>query len=66
MRGTAPTITCDGDGGLCDEWGVDFYEVGASFVDGTRLTDSQRIPRWSTGDYDYCPEHQSTNQEDQA
>lgn len=57
-RGTTPTIHCDAEDGLCGEWDADSYEMGASTIDGFRLTRSHRALGWfSTDDEDLCPEH---------
>lgn len=54
----APTISCDGDDGLCGVWDLDHYELCTSKVDGVQITKTQRSPGWlSVGDEDYCPEH---------
>lgn len=58
MRGPVPTLHCDAEDGLCGNWEVDYYETGASKVDGRRVTLSERAPGWTSTDLvDYCPEH---------
>lgn len=57
-RGTAPIIQCDGDDMFCGAWDIDHYETGATAVNRTPVTASERSPGWTTrGDEDYCPEH---------
>jgi len=58
MRSKTPTIHCDADDGFCGAWDVDNFEIGASSVNGTRVTDQHRSPGWvSDGEQDLCPEH---------
>lgn len=58
MRGSTPTLYCDGEDGDCGAWSVDYCEATASTVDGVRITERQRAPRWtSTSDKDLCPDH---------
>lgn len=56
-RSSMPTLHCDYDG-LCDEWSIDYYEITAYSVGGTRITKAERAPGWVSGrSSDYCPEH---------
>lgn len=58
MRDRTPTIHCDAEDGDCGTWDVDYYETGASSVDGIRVSSEQRSPGWTNSDDgDLCPEH---------
>lgn len=58
MRARVPTLHCDGDDGECYAWDLDYYETGASSVDGVQLSQGQRTPGWvSTPTSDLCPDH---------
>ncbi|MGH3996292.1 MAG: hypothetical protein ACRDTJ_02375 [Pseudonocardiaceae bacterium] len=60
MRGRRPVVMCDGDGGYCGNWDVDFYTETASTVSGVQITSTERAPGWLTisdEDEDLCPTH---------
>lgn len=65
MRTTTPTIWCDADDGFCDAWTIDDYEMGASHVDGVKITATVRSPGWRSDDQqDLCPDHADTTRKD--
>ena len=59
MKGTAPTLHCDGDDGNCADWEVDYYSTDVSSINGIRPTLTERAPGWvsTEADEDYCPDH---------
>ncbi len=58
MRGTVPSIHCDGDDGYCDDWEVDAYAANVSSINGHPVTSEHLALGWvSTKLEDYCPEH---------
>lgn len=58
MRGTTPTLHCDGDDGFCGAWDVDYYAATVSAIDGVPVTEEHRAPGWvSTNLDDFCAEH---------
>lgn len=54
MRGSTPTLHCDGCG---DVWDVDYYEATASTVNGVKITATERAPGWTVtaAGEDHCP-----------
>jgi hypothetical protein len=57
-RDLMPSISCDGDDGLCGRIESDYFEGLADSVNGVRITSTTRAPGWtSEGDEDFCPKH---------
>lgn len=66
MRASVPTVHCDGDDGWCTDWSVDYYEQGASAVDGVRVSENERAPEWVSDEVsDYCPDCAKGETDDQ-
>ena len=66
MRGTVPTINCDGEDGYCGAWDIDNYEASVTAVSDHRITYYERAPGWfSNHVYDYCPTHRPEESPDE-
>ena len=56
-RGQTSVVNCDGDDGFCGTWDLNYYEQGASSVDGIRVTNDAPAPGWTTRNgLDLCPD----------
>lgn len=69
MRFSQPTISCDGDDGLCGTVVTDYYTQGVDSVTRfdvptVRITNEAPAPGWvANRDGDFCPDHAKVTEE---